>query len=458
MGENAWMQIEERRLSRRKMLTWSARLGVGAAGLALVGCGDEDDDEQERAVSEPEPEPIAVGAVARVDTPRHPADTAATGSGAAALSAFATDLYAVLTADHDNLVFSPYSAAIALAMTRVGAAGETAQQMDAVLHADRATDLNAGFNAFEQALAQRAGAKTRADGSTATLELSTANALWGQQEFTFLQPFLTTLAADYGAGMRLVDYRTDFEGARQTINAWVADQTRERIPDLIPPDVLNELTRLVLTNAIYLKAPWEVPFDESATRDGPFHRLDGSEVTVPRMALNEQLRYTAGDGYQAVELPYAGRELAMLVLVPDEGRFPDVEDALNAALIDDTVTRLRPLLVELRFPRFTFRTSALLADALTALGMPLAFREGQADFSAITDEARLFIRDVIHEAFIAVDEEGTEAAAATAIVVQVESALPEPIRLTVDRPFIFLIRDVQTGAILFLGRVLDASA
>lgn len=428
---------------------------VTAAAVIAPACGGGGDDDAGAVLTD---RPIAVGAVARVDAPRNPTDTTATDSGATALSAFATDLYSVLAADNDNLVFSPYSAAIALAMARVGAAGETAQQMNAVLHADLAADLNAGFNTFAQALAQHGGEKTRADGSTATLELSTANALWGQQDFTFLQPFLTTLAADYGAGMRLVDYRTDFEDARQTINAWVADQTRERIPDLIPPNVLNELTRLVLTNAIYLKAPWEIPFDESATRDGPFHRLDGSEVTVPLMALNEQLRYTAGDGYQAVELPYAGRELAMLVLVPDEGRFPDVEDALNEALIDDTVTRLRPLLVDLRFPRFTFRTSALLADTLKALGMPIAFQDGQANFSAITDEARLFIREVVHEAFIAVDEEGTEAAAATAVIVQAESAPPESLRLTVDRPFIFLIRDLQTGAILFFGRVLDPSA
>ena len=414
------------------------------AVLATPGCG-------EGAVNE------AAGARARAEVERSAADPAAVAPTVAATNAFAVDLYAQLAAGDANLVVSPYSIAIALAMTRVGAVGETAAEMDAVLHAQLAEDLNAGFNALDRTLAARAGEKERGDRSVATIELRTANALWVQTGFSFLDSFLSTLAADYDAGMRLVDYRGDTEGARRQINQWVAEQTLDRIPELVPEGVLDQLTRLVLTNAIYLKAPWEMPFGKEQTADAPFYRLDGSEVSAPLMALRKRLGYVAGEGYQAVKLPYAGRELSMVVIVPDGGSFEEFEQSLTGERLSEIVAALESAEVRLRFPRFEFRTQTSLRQVLSAMGMPIAFTAA-ADFSGMTKEEDLFISEVLHEAFIAVDEEGTEAAAATAVAMALMAAPQEPVELTVDRPFVFLIQDVETGAALFLGRVLDPTA
>lgn len=388
-----------------------------------------------------------------------PSADAALEAGAA-LDAFAADLYAqVAGGSEGNVVLSPYSVAVALAMTRAGAAGDTADEMDAVLYAELLDDLHASFNALDQELAARPGDKERADGSEAELVLPTANSMWGQRDFAFEDPFLELLAAQYGAGMHLVDYMADFEGARREINEWVARQTKDKIPELIAEDILSVDTRLVLTNAIYLKAPWEHPFWEEGTEPAPFHLLDGSTVDAPSMSLHTDLGYAEGDGWQAVELPYAGNELSMVVIVPEEGSFADVETNLDGDLLAEVVDGLAATDVALRFPSFEFRTQASLKDALSALGMPLAFVPGQADFSGMTKEARLYVFAVVHEAFIAVDEEGTEAAAATAVVMNDEGAMPsEPVELTVDRPFLFVIRDSATGAPLFMGRVLDPTA
>jgi serpin B len=419
---------------------------LALTALLTVAC-DEDDVSGTASAAE----------VVRSDAPRDPADAEAAEAAGAAVEAFGADLYRVLAKQDGNLVFSPYSAAVALAMTRAGAVGETAAQMDAVLHADMAGDLGAGFNALEQALAERPGEYPVGD-ETVELELATANQLWGQQGFEFEPAFLDRLAASYGAGMRLVDYIEATEEARAAINDWVAEQTRDRIPELIPEGVLDELTRLVLTNAIYLNAPWEHPFDEGGTTAAPFHRLDGSEVEAQLMSLNASLRYAAGSGYQAVELPYAGNALSMVVIVPDEGSFADFEASLDGTTLAEVVDGLGSVEVQLRFPRFEFRTQAALKAALSELGMPIAFTE-DADFSAMSPGGdELLIQDVIHEAFISVDEEGTEAAAATAVIVGVTSAPVETVELTVDRPFLFLIRDSETGALLFMGRVVDPAS
>lgn len=392
-------------------------------------------------------------AILRSDAPREPVTPGSSGPDDA-VDAFATDLYAVLARDEGNLVFSPYSAAVALAMTRAGAVGETARQMDAVLHAELVDDLDAAFNAVEQALAERPGEYPLGD-QTVELELATANQLWGQLGYEFDQAFLDRLAAHYGAGMQVVDYVEEREEARRAINDWAADRTRDRIPELVPAGVLNELTRLVLTNAIYLKAPWLHPFAEGATEAAPFHRLDGSEVTAELMSLGARLRFGRGSGYEAVELPYVAGELTMTVIAPDEGEFESFEDGLDAARVGEMLDGLGDAQVRLRLPRFEFRTQAALKPALSELGMPIAFSE-QADFSAMSPSgADLLIQEVLHEAFISVDEEGTEAAAATAVIAGVTSAPQLNVDLTVDRPFIFLIRDRETGATLFMGRVLD---
>ena len=386
----------------------------------------------------------------RSSAARAPADPAAAARLGPALDAFSIDLYRQLAKRPGNLVFSPYSVAVALAMTRAGAKGETAAQMDAVLHATLAGDLNAGVNALEQALAKRPGTYKVGDQSL-PLELATANRLWGQKGFAFEQPFLDQLAASYGAGMQIVDYKKAAEDARRTINAWVAARTKDRIKDLIPQGVLDGLTRLVLTNAIYLKASWTYKLDDAVA--GPFTTAEGAQVQAQLMHLGETLRYAKGAGYQAVALPYAGG-LSMVVLVPDAGTLGSFESSLDGAKLRSVASSLTSAHVDLWLPKFTTRTSAQLKDLLSALGMPVAFT-ADADFSGMTKEERLEIADVIHQAFIAVDEKGTEAAAATAVVMRATAMPAEPVTLRVDRPFLYAIQDDATGAVLFMGRVTD---
>jgi len=431
--------------------------------IALIAaCTADDELDQDPTAADPSATVAPVTDIDFVssDAPRRAASPAAAASVGAATNAFAADLYALLAATNgdDNVVFSPYSAAVALAMTSEGARGQTASEIDAILHTDLAGgDLAAGFNGLDQALAAIPGEYPFGD-VMVDLDLSTANQLFGQVGFGFEPEFLDTLAADYGAGMRLVDYLAATEDARQQINGWVGDQTRDRIPELIPKGVLNEDTRLVLTNAVYLNAPWQHRFAAAGTADAPFTRLDGTQVNVPLMHLNSPRgTYGDGPGYQAVELPYVGGQLSMLVVVPDAGEFESIEASLDANQIAGFRSSLRGVGLDLSFPKFEFRTQSPLKDALTQLGMPTAFTDA-ADFSGITSDAPLAIAEVLHEAFIAVDEEGTEAAAATAVIAFATSAPAEFVELTVDRPFLFFIQERETGATLFMGRVTDPTA
>jgi serine protease inhibitor len=392
----------------------------------------------------------ACGGQVRSEAPRTDADAAAAQDARAALDAFAADLYNVLARGDGNLVLSPYSAGVALAMARAGASGETADQMDKVLHAAGSKDLDAGFNALDQVLAKRPGKYTLGD-QTIELELAAANRLWGQQDLHFEAAFLETLARSYGAGMQVVDYRSASEAARRTINDWVAARTRDRIKDLIPQGVLDERTRLVLTNAIYLKAAWQLRF--GAAVPAAFHRADGSEVQAKLMSQSGRMLYGAGDGYRAVRLPYVGG-LSMVVIVPDAGRFSSFERALSGTTLRRIASGLSGAQVNLSMPTFSFRSQAQLKAALSELGMPVAFTN-RADFSGMTKQEPLEIAAVLHQAFIAVDENGTEAAAATGVVARVTSGQRNSVELRIDRPFMFLIQDDDTGAILFLGRVLD---
>jgi serpin B len=391
----------------------------------------------------------------RSDAPRAAADATAGRATAAAVEALAAELYAQLAKEQGNLVFSPYSVAVALAMTRAGAMGETARQMDTVLHALVAGDLDKGFNALEQELAKRAGKYPAGDGAV-ELDLATANQLFGQRGFTFEAAFLDRLAAQYGAGMRLVDYVQKREDARAAINGWVSDRTKGRIPKIIPEGVLTQDTRLVLTNAVYLKAKWMYSFTKGATAPAPFYRADGSETRAQLMQLNARVRYARGTAYEAVALPYFGG-LSMIVVVPERGTFASFENGLrDGARLREVTGGLRDAQVRLRMPKFEFRKQAALKKVLSDLGMPIAFDPDAADFSAMGPAGKdLYIQDVLHEGFITVDEDGTEAAAATAVVVGIVSAPQLNVELTVDRPFVFLIRDDVTGAILFMGRVAD---
>jgi len=370
-------------------------------------------------------------------------------------SAFAFELYQALKGEEGNLFYSPYSISLALAMTYAGANGDTAQQMAATLQFMLEQDrLHPAFNWLDAELASRGEGAEGKDGEG--FRLNIVNAIWGQKDYEFLTDFLDVLAENYGAGLRILDFITQTEKSRITINDWISDQTEGRIKDLIPQGAIDALTRLVLTNAIYFNAAWAYPFDEGMTADGPFYLLDGGQVIVPMMKQTESFGYTAGEGYQAVELQYDGDELSMVVLLPEAGKFEAFEEGLQAQQVDTIISGLQLTEVALTMPQFEFDSEFSLKDTLAGMGMPIAFSPGEADFSGMTANRELFISDVVHKAFVAVDEAGTEAAAATAVVVGTTAMPEEPsVEVTIDRPFIFLIHDIETGAILFVGRVLN---
>jgi len=426
-----------------------------ALAMTAAACGST----EEIAASDDTP---VIGPVASDSSRTQSAASAGDIAAAAAGNqAFSVDAYLQLAGSGTgNLVLAPASIRLALAMTWAGASGETAAQMAEALHFDLPFDrMHAALNAIDARLESLNREESPGpDGEERRVVLTISNALWGQAGYAFLDGFLETLAINYGAGMRLVDYENEAEAARVAINEWVAGQTNDRITDLIPRGVLSELTRLVLTNAVYLDATWASTFDPNDTRDGSFTTLAGDEVTLDVMHQTETFGYSSGDGWQAVELPYVGNELAMLVLVPDTGRFGETEAALEAVM-GDAVDGLRPATVALGLPRWEFRTQASLVEMLQTLGMKDAFDQGLADFSLMTGAPELFVSDVIHEAFIAVDEAGTEAAAATAVVMDLRAMPPgNMIELEIDRPFVFSLYDRETGEILFIGRVADPTA
>jgi len=390
------------------------------------------------------------GEIARSDAPRVTAPQLPSGDLAtltAGNDAFAVDLYRTLRGSSGNMVFSPESISIALAMTYAGAAGDTAAQMASTLHFTLPPErLHLAFDALDLAL--------EAPTSTAgAFQLSLANALWAQQGWTLQPSFLDLLSQDYGAGVRLVDFEGATETARQTINQWVSDQTAGQIPELLMDGILTPGSRLVLTNAIYFKADWLMPFN-SPSNAGTFNTPDGP-ISVPMMAGQAVFPVWTGPGYSAAALPYVGGTASMLLIVPDAGTFDTFEASLTAdALAAISAGRSAATGRGLLMPRFKFQQHFSVKQALQALGMTDAF-EPQADFSGIDGKRDLLIADVVHQATIAADEKGTEAAAATAVIIRAGSAMQAP--LVVDRPFIFLIRDDVSGATLFMGRVLDPS-
>lgn len=388
-------------------------------------------------------------AVARAD------GSADTAEAVASTDALGADVFRRLAAsagaDGGNLLLSPASIELALAMTRTGAAGETRAQMERVLHAGPGDDLDASLNALDLVLASRSGDRSN-PARSGEVSLAVASSLWGQQRFAFEQPFLEGLARDYGAGMHLVDYAEDTEGARRTINQWVADRTNAKIPDLLPDGSVDGLTRLVLANALYLKAPWAKAFTGIGSQ--PFTHADGTTTSAPAMTVGKGASVSSGAGWRAATIPYLGNELAMTVIVPDD--LHAFEASLDGSALASIRSAPTQLLGSLQMPLFTFRSKAQLQAPLSAAGMPLAFDEQAADFSAMTSADHLCVSDIHHQAFIAVDEEGTEAAAATGVVIEAISALST--NMTVDRPFLFVIRDDATGATLFLGRVTDPTA
>lgn len=365
-------------------------------------------------------------------------------------TAFAFDLYQALSDSPGNLFLSPYSISMALAMTYAGARGETEQQMGETLHFDLPQEqLHPAFNQLTLALLSRSELP-EGDG----FKLNIANALWGQRGYAFLDDYLDVLGRNYAAGIHLVDFIAATDEARQRINDWVADQTEDKIRNIIPEGALNANTRLVLTNAIYFNAAWASPFEEGATQPEEFTGLDGSQSSTPMMRQTGYFLYSASEGVVAVEIPYVGGQMSMVLIMPPAREFQAFEDSLDADRLQELLVGLSSTNIHLMLPVFEFESEIGLSQTLTAMGMPNAFGE-QADFSGMDGSLDLFIQNVLHKAFISVDEEGTEAAAATAIIVGVTSLGEEPVEVRFDHPFIFLIRDNETGAILFLGRLLQ---
>ena len=375
-----------------------------------------------------------------------PGDLAALVAGN---TAFALDLYGQVRGQSGNLFFSPHSISEAMAMAYAGAREKTARQMEDTLHFTLGQErLHPAVNALDLELGSRGqGAAGHAGGG---FQLRVVNAVWGQDGYPFQGPYLDVMAVSYGAGLRILDFLTDPEACRNTINDWVSAQTADRIQDLLPQGTILPTTRLVLTNAVYFSAAWAQPFPVELTREGTFQLLDGGSVAAEMMSNRWDYPYARGEGWQAVDLPYDGNELSMVILLPDAGRFEEFEASLDAARLGSILGVLHAQDVQVTMPRFRCESSFSLALKLALMGMPDAMAPGAADFSGIDGSKELFISDVLHKAFVAVNEAGTEAAAATAVIIGVVSI---PTDMRIDRPFIFLIRDVETGAIVFLGRV-----
>ena len=375
-------------------------------------------------------------------------------------NAFAFDLYRTLSGSEGNLFYSPFSISQALAMTSAGARGETLRQMEATLHHRLPqSSLHPAFNALDRTLASRGqepgGAPSDDSEGGQYFRLNTANALWGQDGYHFLPDFLDLLAEHYGAGMMAVDFMGAPDESRLRINDWVAQETEGKVKDLLAPRVIEDSTRLVLTNAIYFNASWVWQFNPSRTEVRPFHLAVGDTVEVPMMTQTSQkfYGYARGDGYKAVDVPYSWGEMSMTILLPDEGSLEEFEGSLDTETLNRIVDEIEIDYITLTMPLFEFESEFSLDDTLAEMGMPDAFGGG-ADFSGMTGSRDLWISEVVHKAFVSVDEEGTEAAAATGVAVMALSGpSKEPIEVTVDRPFIFLIRDIETGTVLFLGRV-----
>jgi len=362
---------------------------------------------------------------------------------------FALDLYRQLKAGEGNIFYSPWSISVALAMTYEGARGNTRAEMRNVLYLPEGDE--ARRTAYKDVLAQinKPGKK---------YELYTANALWPHKDYKFLDSYLNVIKEYYGGEATPLDYVMKTEEARQTINGWVEDQTKDKIKDLIGPGVLNPLTRLVLTNAIYFKGKWVMEFDKKDTVPMDFRTGPGKTVKADMMSLlseDARFRYAEADGLQLLELPYDGKEVSMLILLPRKDGIEPLEDKLTVENLNEWKGRMTEQRVDVYIPKYKLETEYSLPKELMNLGMKEAFTR-DADFSGMDGTKYLYIKDVIHKAYVDVNEEGTEAAAATAVIIALKSAMPERIpEFKADHPFMFVIEDTATGNILFIGKVAD---
>jgi serpin B len=361
---------------------------------------------------------------------------------------FAFDLYQQLSPDHDNILFSPYSLFNALAMTLAGADGNTEKQMEMTLSADMGKRrLFAAFSAMNKATNEM----NRQPG----ISVLCANGIWTQAGHPFKKAFLKRAAGDFDAEIRQVDFVTGFEYQRQQINAWVEDKTKHKIEDLLPAGVPDPQTRMILVNAIYFKGDWQVPFEGQMTREMPFWLTPDRSVNVPLMCRQGPIRYARDEYFQMIELPYEGKNISMLVLLGHPRA--DIK-AIGKMLTADYVNSLYQIMNEFEvrvfLPGFKVVEDYSLSDTLVNMGMTDAF-DDRADFSGMNGSKGLYINDVVHKAVIEVNEKGAEAAAATGVVMRKQSAAFMGVTFKADHPFVFLIRENATGAILFLGRLSD---
>jgi serpin B len=364
-------------------------------------------------------------------------------------TAFALDLYGQLKSGEGNLFLSPYSISTALAMTYAGARGDTAKQMSEVLHFT--LDKEQLHSAFARLEAQLNGVRDKGN-----IELRVANALWADQDYLFLDEFLELVTKNYQAELRYADFKTAYEAAREEINAWVEGQTNGKIKDLLQRGVLDSLTRLVLANAIYFKGMWMSQFEESATKDLTFWLTHDSTIDVPMMTQEKEFNYLENADVQILELPYAGDDLSMIILLPRKiDGLAELEALLTAENLRVWLASLQKRKVMVYVPRFRMDAQFSLKNTLELMGMPNPFQPGIADFSGIDGTGMLYISAVIHKAFVDVNEEGSEAAAATGVVIGFTSVPAAPTEFRADHPFIFLIREKASGSILFLGRLVD---
>jgi serine protease inhibitor len=381
------------------------------------------------------------------------------------------DLHRQLATGNENLCISPYSINSALAMTFLGADGETRSEMARVLHFPNGGDVPASFSALQHSLEQMS-AKTadlvkeskKFGGPSEPITLNIANRLFAQKTYHFREAFLSLVKQNFGGAFEPLDFVADPAAATQRINKWVADQTRDRIRDLIPGGALDKTTRLVLANALYLKAPWANEFSQNATQSEPFF-IGSAPVNVPMMRKTANFGYARREGFTVVTIPYAGNDLQFVVLLPDEiNGLHELESKLNADVLA-SCAKLEKREVDLHLPKFKIELPTItLAKQFEALGMKTAFNQpkGSANFDKIaprTPDDYLYISQIFHKTFIAVDEKGTEAAAATAVAMMAATGLaapkPTPVEVKVDRPFVYAIQHVPSGVCLFLGRVTD---
>jgi serine protease inhibitor len=365
---------------------------------------------------------------------------------------FALELYRNLENQQGNLFLSPYSISTALAMTSAGARGQTEKQMAETLCF--APGKNEQFHkAFGKIIKQ-----LNASGEKGSYELTVANALWGQKDYKFLPEFLTLVRENYGGDLQQVDFAKQTEAARKTINAWVESKTKDKIKELIKPGMLDSMTRLVLTNAIYFKGKWESQFKPEQTQDAPFTLLGGQNINTPMMHQTGKFGYMETNDIQVLEMPYVNNDLSMVILLPKK---VDGAKGLEKELVSDNLAgwlgKIHKREVQVFFPRFKMTSEFSLAETLSTMGMPDAF-SGKADFSGMTGNRDLFISAVVHKAYVEVNEEGTEAAAATGVTMKLTSIGTPPAVFRADHTFIFLIRDNQTDSILFLGRLANPAS